>query len=78
MEPYLSKQQCCFKKGYSIQHYLLVMLEKRKAAAGMRTFFEAILTDLLKAFDCVPHDLLLEKLHALGFNINALRLIKNY
>ncbi len=34
--------------------------------------------DLSKAFDCLPHELLIAKLDAYGFSINALKLIKNY
>ena len=35
----------------------------------------AILTDLLKAFDCICHDLLVAKLNPKGFNWNALKLL---
>ena len=31
-----------------------------------------------KAFDCVPHKLLISKLHSYAFNLNALRLIHSY
>ena len=34
--------------------------------------------DLFKAFDTLDHDLLIAKLHAYGFDKNALRLIKSY
>ena len=40
--------------------------------------FAALLTDLSKAFDCIPHDLIIAKLAAYGFDTNALRLIHNY
>ena len=35
--------------------------------------------DLSKAFDMIPHDLLVAKLYAYGFSVNAIcELIKNY
>ena len=40
--------------------------------------FGALLTDLSKAFDCLPHSLLLAKLSAHGFDMTALRFINNY
>ena len=67
-----------FRKGYSTQHCLLAMLEKWKSAVDKGKSFGALLTDLSKAFDCLPHELLLAKLHAYGFSIAALRLIHSY
>ena len=40
--------------------------------------FDALLTDLSKAFECISHERLLAKLHAYGFSIPALRLIHSY
>jgi hypothetical protein len=34
--------------------------------------------DLSKAFDCLPHKLLINKLDAYGVSESALKLIKNY
>ena len=36
-----------------------------------------LLTDLSKAFDCLPHDLIVAKLHACGFLIESLKLINS-
>ena len=40
--------------------------------------YDVLLTDLSKAFDCLPHDLTLAKLHAFGFSIESLKLINSY
>ena len=61
-----SKYQCGFRKGFSAQHCLVSMLEKWKSATDNKKSFEAVLTDLSKAFDCLSHDLLIAKLNASG------------
>ena len=40
--------------------------------------FEALMTDLSKAFDCLSHELLIAKLDAYGFDNKSLKLIYNY
>ena len=54
------------------------MIEKWKTAVGNVGIFAALLTDLSKAFDIIPLDLVIAKPAAYGFNTNALRLIYNY
>ena len=77
-EDVLSKYQCGFRKGYSAQHYLLVMIERWKQMIDCGGVFGALLTDLSKAFDCIPHDLIIAKLEAYGFQVDALKLIYDY
>ena len=77
-ESVLSKYQCGFRNGFSPQHCLLVMLEKWKLAVDNKKTFGALLTDLSKVFDCLPHDLLGAKLNAYGFRLPALRLVLSY
>ena len=43
-----------------------------------RGVFGALLTDLSKAFDCIPHDLIIAKVEAYGFHIDPLKLVLNY
>ena len=57
----LFPSQCGFRKGYSAQHCLLVMIEKFKEAIDRGNEFGALLTDLSKAFDCINRPLLIAK-----------------
>ena len=74
----ISNLLCDFRKGHNVQHALIQLIETihktldKKGVAGM------ILMDLSKAFDCMPHDLLIAKLKAYGFGLQGLRLIANY
>ena len=54
------------------------MLEKWKRAVDNRKAFGLLLTDLLKAFDCLSHELFPAKLHAYGLSFAALRLFHSY
>ena len=49
----LATNQCGFRKGFSSQYCLLVMLEKFNEAIDRGNQFGALLTDLSKAFDCI-------------------------
>ena len=76
--PILSKYQFGFGKGYSAQQCLVIMIEKWIASFDQSGTFEALLTDLSKAFDCLPHDLLIAKLHAYGCDLSSPKFINSY
>ena len=52
----------------------------RRVEGKFRFFFfvGAVLTDLSKAFDCIPHDLLIAKLSAYGLSSDSLCYIYSY
>ena len=73
-DSFFSKFQCGFRKGYSAQHYLLSKLRKWKSAVNNKKTFGALLTDLLKAFGCLSHDMSIAKLNRYGFSFEVLTL----
>ena len=52
------------------------MVENCKKALDQENKYGALVTDLSKAFDCLPHNLMVVKLHAYGLSIELLKLIK--
>ena len=74
----LSKFQCRFCKGYSIQNRLLYMKGKIRKIRDYKGVFADVLTNLSKAFDCISHELLLAKLRAYGFDKISLTFMHAY
>ena len=74
LSPYL----CGYRKGYSVHHALITLVEKWRISLDNNRFGGAILVDLSKAFDTINHNLLIAKLQAYGFSVKALKLIKSY
>ena len=70
--PSTSPYSCGFRKGYSTQYSLIVMIEKWRKALDNGKLASALLTDISKAFDCLDHNLMIAKLHAYGFDHNYL------
>ena len=67
-----------YRKNYSTQHVLLRLIEEWKKKLDKNYVVGAILIDLSKAFDCVPHDLVIAKLHAYGFDLKSMEYILSY
>ena len=49
----------------------------KKSVDNSKTFI-VFLIDLSKAFDCLPHELIVAKLNAYGFTLSSSRLIHSY
>ena len=78
MKDKLSKCLTGFRKSHGTQHLLVTMLEKWKKAVDKGEYVSALFMDLSKAFDTINHDLLLAKLKAYGFSLNAVKLMRSY
>ena len=62
----------------SNQHALFRLLQAWQKELDQCGFVGAILMDLSKVCDCLPHDLLTAKLEAYGLDPASLSLLKNY
>ena len=75
LENKLSPLLCGFRSRYSTQHALLNLINKWHSCLDNSGVVGTILMDLSKAFDCLPHKLILEKLHAYGVDIKSLKFL---
>ena len=57
---------------------MITLTETWKKYLDNNESFEALLTDLSKAFHCVNHELLVAKHHANGLDNSSVRLIRSY
>lgn len=67
-----------FRSGHSCQTTLITMTESWRKALDENKYIGVILTDLSKAFDCLPHTLLLAKLKAYGLGDSVIKLLESY
>ena len=63
---------CSFRSGYRTQHGLLNLINKWQSCLDNSGVVGTILMDLVKAFECLPYELILVKLHAYGVDIRSL------
>ena len=57
---------------------LLRLLKDWREALDKNVYVSAVLMDLSKAFDCLPHNILLDKLSAYGVSSQSVSLLKSY
>ena len=74
----LSEKISAYRKNYSSQHVLLKLSEEWRQYLDKNETVGAVLMDLSKAFDCLPHELLIAKLAAYGVNDDTLTLFYSY
>ena len=78
MEKYFSPFLSAYRKNYSSQNILISLTEEWRKNFSNNFVVGAVLTDLSKAFDCIPHDLIIAKLSPYNFSDEALSYIYSY
>ena len=66
-----------YRKNYSCESTLLRLTEDWRATLDNKELVAVISLDLSKAFDCVPHELLLAKLKEYGVAEHGVALLGN-
>ena len=67
-----------FRKSYSCQTLLIKFIEDLKSALDKGRKIGTVYMDPSKAFDCLPHGLLIAKLHAYGLSETACETMFDY
>ena len=78
MGKYFSPFLSAYRKNYSSRNILISLIEEWRKNLDNNFVVGAVLTDLSKAFNCIPHDLTIAKLSAYNFNYEALYYIYSY
>ena len=78
MSEYISPFISTYREGCSTQHVLVRLIVEWEKNLDGDYIVGGVLMDLFKAFDCIPHDLLIAKLDSYGLNRNLLRYINSY
>ena len=78
LDNHFNKLLCGFRKNHSTQHALFRLLHLWQTHLDKNGFVGTILMDLSKAYDCLPHELIIAKLESYGLAKNSLKLINSY
>ena len=74
MNNFLNELLCGIRRAHSIQHALFKLLQAWQKELDNSGFIGTIIMDLPKAYDCLPHDLLIARLGAYGLDRSTLQL----
>ena len=75
---FLSDFISAFRKGDSTNHVLIRLTGNWKTTLDKNLFTGAALMNLSKAFDCIPHDLLIAKRHAYGLSFDTVTFLNSH
>ena len=78
MEDIFSRFLSAYRKQHSCQHVLIDLIEEWREKLDNKFYVGAVLMDLSKAFDCLPHHLLIAKLRAYGLAEYAIKFVSSY
>ena len=67
-----------YRKKYSTNHVLIRLIENWKKVLDEKFLIGAVLMFFSKAFDCIPNNLLIAKLHTFGFSLKTVTFIYLY
>ena len=77
-EKFLSPKSFVYGKSHFTKHVITSLIEDWRENFDQNFLVSSVLTNLSKAFECIPHDLLIVKLAAYGFDLNALIVVFTY
>ncbi len=69
---------CAYHKKYGTEHVLIKLINSWKYALDNHNIVGTILMDLSKAFDSMPHGLLIAKMNGHGLNGDACDFMSSY
>ena len=76
VEPILSPRMFGFMKKYLCEDVLIDFIESAKSALDDQKHVGTVMTDLSRAFDCLPPKLMITKFHAFGVTERSCELLK--
>ncbi len=67
-----------YRKKYSTEHVLIKLIDSWQFAQDENKYAGTVLMGFSKAFECVPYDLLIAKMHVYGLSTNACEFMFSY